>query len=87
MASFIAKQKCWVIISDPSSPTMTEVEEGSSFISKNNIIEVFYDEQLAHSRMRQFIPNWKPPTDMVGIKTFDYQPPLEAPYFPPIPAP
>lgn len=87
MASFIANQKCWVIVSDPADPTITEVDEGSSFVSKNNIIEVFYDENLAHSRMRQFIPSWKPPTDMVDIQPSGYQPPIGAPYFPPIPAP
>lgn len=62
MANFIAKQKCWVVVSVPAAPTLCEVEEGETFTSKNEVVEVFYDEHLAHARMQHFIPGWQKPS-------------------------
>lgn len=59
MKKFIAKEKCWVVISNPCTPTLCELDEGQNFISGNEIVEVYYNEAAAHARIRQFNPAWK----------------------------
>lgn len=60
MKNFVAKQKCWVVVSNPIVATLCELEEGQQLSTKNQIVEIYYSERVAHSRMRQFNPGWKP---------------------------
>lgn len=77
--SFVAKQKCWVVVSVPSAPTLCEVEEGEAFSSKNEVVEVFYDEHLAHARMRHFNPGWQKTSMDVNVTPTEFMMPPSMP--------
>ena len=79
MANFVAKQKCWVVVSVPSAPTLCEVEEGETFTSKNEVVEIFYDEPRALARMQHFVPGWQKRTLGADQPAIDFMPPPSMP--------